>query len=269
MLLIVDGQQTYCDTAQQRFEPKRPNVLLLHGALNDHSVWQCQSRWFSRRGYNVLAPDLPGHGRSNGAPKTSIVALADWVLMLLDAVQVGQTMLVGHSMGALVALQATATAATRVHCLALLGAAYPMTVSAGLLAAARDDEAAAIEKVVQWSHTPISAQTVSPGATLLAQSRALMHHLARRDPGRLLYTDLMACNHYAEGESAIGQIVCPTLLIAGSGDRMTSPKASAALGAAIAHASTVVLESGHALMAEQPDQVNRALLDFANAHIPQ
>ena len=46
----------------------QPSVLFVHGAANDHMVWALQSRYFAHHGWNVLAPDLPGHGRSAGAP---------------------------------------------------------------------------------------------------------------------------------------------------------------------------------------------------------
>ena len=46
----------------------------------------------------VLAPDLPGHGHSEGAALSSIAALADWTAALIDAAGVGAARLVGHSM---------------------------------------------------------------------------------------------------------------------------------------------------------------------------
>jgi pimeloyl-ACP methyl ester carboxylesterase len=41
--------------------------VFIHGVLNDHSVWILQSRWFANHGWNVLAVDLPGHCKSEGA----------------------------------------------------------------------------------------------------------------------------------------------------------------------------------------------------------
>jgi alpha-beta hydrolase superfamily lysophospholipase len=51
----------------------------------DHSVWALQSRWFASRGRDVAALDLPGHGRSQGPPLTTIAAMADWTARAIAA----------------------------------------------------------------------------------------------------------------------------------------------------------------------------------------
>ena len=53
--------------------------VFVHGAAHDHSVWALQSRYFAHHGCNVLAVDLPGHGRSGGAALATIEAIADWI----------------------------------------------------------------------------------------------------------------------------------------------------------------------------------------------
>ena len=77
----------------------------------------------------MLAVDLPGHGRSGGAPLASIEDLADWIVASLDAAQVGGAALVGHSMGSLAALECAARHPQRISRIALLGTAFPMRVS--------------------------------------------------------------------------------------------------------------------------------------------
>ena len=53
-------------------ESFRPDVVLVHGAGMDRTVWTLQARYLAHHGRNVLALDLPGHGRSGGAPLASI-----------------------------------------------------------------------------------------------------------------------------------------------------------------------------------------------------
>jgi pimeloyl-ACP methyl ester carboxylesterase len=86
MELELDGKRAYAYTGGKPFDPALPCVVFIHGAQNDHSVWGLQSRWFAHHGFAVLAVDLPGHGRSTGAPLPAIEALADWIVALLDAV---------------------------------------------------------------------------------------------------------------------------------------------------------------------------------------
>ena len=84
---------------------------------------------------------------------------------------------------------------------------------------------------------------------------------------QLLHTDLAACNDYDGGEAAAATVRCPTLFIFGAADVMTPPKSAAALAATIPHAQTITLTSGHALMSEQPDAVNDALLSFLTSTV--
>lgn len=84
MKLIVDGHEAYAYTGGKPFDPALPCVVLIHGALNDHSVWTLLARWCAHHGYGVLAVDLPGHGRSAGLPLTRVEAIAAWLHRLLD-----------------------------------------------------------------------------------------------------------------------------------------------------------------------------------------
>ena len=259
MQIDVHGHAVWCHSGGQRFDPARPTIVLVHGALNDHSVWQRQSDALARQGYAVLAPDLPGHGASRGAALASVEALAGWLLDLLHAANVERAVLAGHSMGALVVLEAAARAPQRVVGLALLGAAYPMRVADALLAAARDDEDAAIEMVAGWSHT----RETEPA--IVDASRRLMRRLAGANPAQLLYTDLAACNAYANGEAAAAAVTCPVTLVMGSKDKMTPPRAAARLTAALPHAGLVTVEAGHAMLAEAPEAVLAALKSLADS----
>src|SRR5208282_4878730 len=99
MRLIVEGREIFAGTGGRDFDPALPTVIFLHGAGFDHSVWALLARSFAYHGFGVLAPDLPGHGRSGGAPLSSIAALADWTAALIDAAGVRAARLVGHSMG--------------------------------------------------------------------------------------------------------------------------------------------------------------------------
>ncbi|MES2739774.1 MAG: alpha/beta hydrolase [Pseudomonadota bacterium] len=267
MLLHVQGEAAYCYTGGKAFDAALPSAVFIHGAQNDHSVWALQSRYFAHHGYNAIALDLPGHGRSAGAAKTGIDAMAAWLLALLDALGAPDALLVGHSMGALVALASARAAPQRVGKLALLGAAYPMKVSDALLAAADADEEAAIDMVNIWSHSSIAQKPSFPGPGFYAMggARRLKQRIARINPARVMRTDLRACHEYGGGMAAAQSVRCPTLFLCGTRDMMTPPRATTALTMAIAHAKVIRLDCGHELMAEQPDAVLDALFAFAGS----
>jgi pimeloyl-ACP methyl ester carboxylesterase len=260
MELMVNGARSYAYTGGRPFNPGLPAVVFIHGAAHDHSVWGLQSRWFAHHGFAVLAPDLPGHGRSEGPPLAGVEALAEWVVGLCAAAGVERAALVGHSMGSLIALEAAARHPQRVSRLALLGTAVPMPVSDALLGAAREERAKAEAMVNAWSHSrgTLGGNT-APGLWMAGMNARLMERAA---PG-VLANDLAACNAYTEGMKAASAVQCPVLLVVGGRDQMTSPKAAARLAAALQETHTLTIEGcGHALMAEYPDRVLDALREF-------
>ena len=150
MQQIVHGHPAYAYTGGKPFNAALPTAVFIHGAQNDHSVWVLQTRYFAHHGFSVLAVDLPGHGRSEGVPLESVEALSDLLLALLDAAGVSKAILIGHSMGSLIALEAAARAPEKTLAVALVGMAYPMKVSPALLDAARDREQDVIDMVNIW-----------------------------------------------------------------------------------------------------------------------
>lgn len=267
MLFEVQDKQAYAYTGGKAFDAALPAMVFIHGAQNDHSVWGLQSRYLAHHGFGVLAVDLPWHCRSAGPALESVEAMADWLLALLDAAGVRQAVLVGHSMGSLIALEASHRAPGRVRGLALLGTTFPMKVSDALLETSRADEQAAIDMVNIWSHSTIAHKPSSPapGFWVLGGSRRLMQRMSQQNPEHLFYTDFAACNAYANGQAAAEAVRCPTLFVLGSKDMMTPARSAKLLTGAIKHGRIVSVGAGHSMMSEQPDAVLDALYGFAKA----
>lgn len=265
MELSVNGSRTYCYTGSKAFDPAKPTVVFIHGVLNDHSVWILQTRYMANHGWNVLAPDLPGHGKSAGKAPATVQEAAAFVLALLDSAQVPQAALVGHSFGALIALELAARAPQRVGRLALLGVAYPMKVSAALLDAAHNAPQKGIDMVNMFSHSTLAPppSALGPGTWVYGGSRALMRRvLAGNRTENVFHIGFTACDQYTDGASAMQQVQVPTLFVLGSKDQMTPPKAAQALIGWARDARVVQVNAGHQMMVEAPDAVLAALRDF-------
>ncbi len=263
MELQVEGRSACAYTGGKPLDPSLPCVVLVHGALHDHSVWTLAARWLAHHGHSVLALDLPAHGRSAGPPPASVAAAADWLWAVLDAAGVAQAALVGHSMGSLIALEAAARAPQRASALVLVGTAYPMKVSDALLNTARDAPFKAIDMVNALSHSSIAGKPAypGPGVWLHGANRALMRRTqaAHTATGlNLFHHDFSLCNDYAGGLQAAAQVQCPAHAILGAQDQMTPPKTAAELTRAL-KAQMHTLPCGHALMQEQPDALLQAL----------
>ena len=253
--------EAYAYTGGQALDATRPCVVFVHGALHDHSVWTLLARWFANHGHCVIAVDLPGHGRSAGAPLASVEAIADWLLALLTAAGIERAALVGHSMGSLIALEAAARAPERASRLVMVGTAYPMAVSTALLDGARDDPLAAIDSVNAFTHSTMAAKPShpGPGTWLHGANRALMRRMhAGQADVNLFLNDFQVCDRYRGGIEAAARVRCPATLVIGEHDQMTMTKHARAIAEAL-KAPTLVLPVGHALMTEAPDAMLASL----------
>jgi pimeloyl-ACP methyl ester carboxylesterase len=258
MQLIVDGSETFVGTGGRDFDPSLPAVVFLHGAGMDHSVWALHARAFAHHGFAVLAPDLPGHGRSAGPALPSIAALADWTASLIDAADVKTARLVGHSMGSLVALEMAARHPEKFTALSLIATAAPMRVSDDLLNAAKASDHAAIDMISIWGYgqRAVLGGCEAPGLWMLGGAERLLERAA----SGVLFADLSACNDYKDALTAAGKVTVPSAVILGSRDLMTPLKSGKAVADAIPRCRlTVIKDAGHMLMSERPNEVLKAL----------
>src|SRR6266849_567473 len=151
MHFALDGRRVFAGTGGRDHEPGMPGIALVHGAGMDHSVFALQARALAHHGRNLLAVDLPGHGRSEGPALDSVAAIAEWVLRAAAACGMERLRVAGHSMGALVALECAARGGARIEALALLGFVPEMRVHPDLLAAARAGSHTTLELMTSWS----------------------------------------------------------------------------------------------------------------------
>lgn len=261
MHIEVNGTGTFVSTGGREFDPKGEVLLFIHGSGQSHLSWTLQGRFFANRGWQVLAPDLPGHNLSQGEPLASCEAVADWCVELLDALGVEKATVIGHSQGGLVALSMSARHSDRVKKLALLGSAEAIPVNDFLIDLATKAEAKAINFMVSWSHGSVGHKFdhTMPGQSHMATGREVMGQNA---PGVLL-NDLKACNAYSAGSEDAANVSCPTLIVLARQDRMVPAKFGAKLGGQIANSETVMIEkSGHFLHIEKSVDTNAALRPF-------
>jgi pimeloyl-ACP methyl ester carboxylesterase len=175
----------------------------------------------------------------------------------MNHLKIQKAVLVGHSMGSLIVLDAAARHPQRVERIALIAVAYPMKVTEAFLDAARRNDFAAFDMHTIWGHAaqvPLGGNP-NPGMWMYGDTLARLRRLA---PG-VLHNDLKASNDYVFS----GTVQCPVLLILGKRDVMTPPRSAQALQEKLSDARVEVVEiSGHSLMAEAPDATLDALIRF-------
>lgn len=264
MNIQLDGNTMFVGQGGVDWQPERKTLVLLHGAGMDRTVWVLLARYFARHGFNVVTPDLPGHGASGGEPLTSVDAQADFLWRLLDHLQAehglpdSPVVLGGHSMGALAVAEAAGRHPDKVAHLLLLGTGYPMPVAQPLLDAAKANDQSAVDMIAIFSHCHQSQLGHNPvaGISVLNSAMAL---LERSAPG-VLYADLSACNAYdgmAEAAAAVGK--GKATVIVGDADRMTPMRMSRNLVESFGAELAVLDQCGHMVMSEQPEQTLQAV----------
>ncbi len=261
MEFTVGNRATFAATGGRAFDAGRPTVVFVHGAGMNRTVWALQTRYFAHHGYNVVAVDLPGHGRTEGPALQSVGDMSEWLMAMLDTLAIKSAALVGHSLGSLIAFDAAARWPERATALALIGTSLPMPVTDALLGAAEQDKQAAFDMVTIWGHS-YDGQTGSNRAPGLWMTGGAVR-LLERSPSGSLYASLKAANEYRDGLENAPNIACKTLFVVGDRDMMTPAKAIKPLVEAVPNAQVVRLTGcGHMHMAEQPDAVLDALISF-------
>lgn len=265
MRFAVNGVDAFAATGGRKHVDGRPWMVFLHGAGFSHLTWLLQTRALAFDGWNVLAPDLPGHNLSKGEPIAGVAAQAEWVLQAMDAVGCETAVLCGHSMGGLIALETAKRAPERIKAIIFVASAATIPVNEELIATAETDEPQAFASMTAWSHGPQAHihDNSWPGGSHL---NFAVDTMALNRTGSLA-SDLVSCASYEGGLAAAGALSCPTLCVFARKDRMTPLKNGIKLAEALAENDLLVIENcGHTIPTEKPAELNAAIRQFLARH---
>jgi pimeloyl-ACP methyl ester carboxylesterase len=233
-------------------------VLLVHGAGSSSAIWVGTMHRLVRAGgipRRVVAIDLPGHGRSGGAPR-SFDELLQAIGMSAAVLCLGRSILVGHSMGGLLTVAAGLSWPDKVAGLGLITTAARFQVSSRLLRKIDED----------WTHWPDFLRELAYSAETHVDVRRRSASIAS-DGATQAQTraDFDICQQH-DARPRLGELLSPALVVTGAHDQMAAPKYGAELAEGIPGARHVVLEAcGHFPMHEQPDRLGQALTAFVGA----
>jgi pimeloyl-ACP methyl ester carboxylesterase len=243
--------------------PARPTLVLLHGISSGAASWLHVVLPLPAD-QHVVAWDAPGYGHSTPLPQTSPVA-ADYAQRLhelLQALDLRRCVLVGHSLGALMACAYAAAHPDAVQRLVLVSPARGYGNDTQQADKVRRERGEALRsKGVAGIAAAIDQRLLSPLADAAAREW-VRWNAARLHPEGYLQAVQMLCN------STLAPVRVPVEVHCGEADVVTTPAACAQAAAALDAPFATIVNAGHASHAEQPQAV-AALLAAALAKEPR
>ena len=244
------------------------SVLLVHGQPGSRLVWSRVGPMLAADGLDVLCLDRPGYGRACG-PALNQFGNAASMAAALDERSGAPVVVVGHSLGAGIALALAAIAPEHVRAAVLLAPAV------GPAAVTRVDRAlgapvlgpslswlacrgAGVILGVPWLRRRVLDARVGRSDR---NSREVVRRLRHSDVWRTFTTEqryLLIDAHLLEHE--LPTVTCPVVILTGRRDRVVRPRVAEALVAGLADAALVATDAGHLLPVDAPDAVVAAVL---------
>lgn len=239
-------------------------VFLLHGAYGSKAYFEYEMRTLVQNGYRVVAWDAPGYGLSPlPAEGLSIERLADTAAALVEREGTARNVVLGHSMGGIVAPGVAVRLPERVH--GLVVSATVGSFSQKTEEDRRNFLAERVEPLRQgraFEETAGAVVNAMFAPTSCGPMVDLVKRVALSTPADTFCSAIEAIVNY-EGVPTLQQVRVPTLLLAGALDNVGRPEGMAAMRQWVPHAELVVIENAaHYAFAEQHDVFNQALLGF-------
>lgn len=228
-------------------------LVFVHGAGDSARAWREQVAFFGAR---ARALNLPGHGtRPDDLPEQ--VSVADYARaarsIVNDELGLERPIIVGHSLGGLIALQMGLDFGAELGGLVLIGTGARMRVAPALLESARTDPAQAQRTLTQFS---LAEQSDPALSTRLLNEKS-------SGQARLLYRDLLACNSFDVMDRLEELSGLPVLILCGAEERNAPVKHSVYLRDHIPGAALQIIPgAGHYVQREKPAKVNQAIAEW-------
>ena len=240
-----------------------PTVLMLHGIGGGHLSFAPQVEMLASSGYRGVAWDMPGYGHSAPIEPYTFKGLAQSCVALIESLRCRDVILLGHSMGGMVAQEVVARRPELVSKLILCGTSPAFGKPDGdwqqafvTQRTAPLDAGRTMEELAE----SLVPKMVGPDA--LPEGVGLARHCMGRVPAAT-YRRALECIVTFERRQNLAQIRVPTLLVAGEHDRNAPPAVMKKMAGAIAHSTFLEMKGvGHLMNLEAPEAFDELVLNF-------
>jgi len=247
MPFVEVGQGKIFYIEHRQADATRPPLILVHGSGATHHDFP-----LSLQMLHGLAPDLPGHGQSDPPSFRSVAEYAALMAAFLDALDIPEIYLLGHSMGGAVAQLLALTMPERIRGLILLATGAYLPVSPTLLQGLGEKVVETVGLIVKWEWAKDAPQSW----------RDQSFKRLLQTPPHVILGDYYACSQF-DVRPRLPDLMLPTLILGASLDRMTPPSLQYDLLERIPHATLHMIPGGgHMVALEQPDIVTALVRDW-------
>jgi pimeloyl-ACP methyl ester carboxylesterase len=250
LLASIDGRK-----AAFRISPVaehgKPTVLCIHCSGGDSSVWSKQLAGLAAD-CTLIAPDLPGHGKTEGRGGYTVEAYASWLEIIIKAMGIKSCIVMGYSIGGAIAQAFARAYPALVQGLVLVSTAMRFDIAPHYLQVLKKDFPRAARASIDSAYAPGAAPELSHrGLQMLLDNGA-----------DAMYGDVYACTQF-DSTAWMDTITAPSLIISGHHDPIAPPEAGAALAEALPQAEFSVFPgSSHMVLQEEADAFNARVRMF-------
>jgi pimeloyl-ACP methyl ester carboxylesterase len=230
------------------------SLVFIHGSGGNSGAWSEQYSVL-HKAFNIAAIDLPGHGQSEGSGEKDIFAYVLQLKEILDVLKLARPVLVGHSLGAAIALGFAVKYPQDLSAVVAVGGGLTMPVNPDILDGFAKQPDLILDLMCKFS--------------IAKENRPKLYNPLRESLGQasvdVVAGDMLACSKFdLTGE--LQKITVPVLALCGAEDKMTPPASSEKIAEGIAGAKCVLIEgAGHMVMIEKPEAFNDTIRNFAAA----
>ena len=222
------------------------NVLMIHGAVDNHRVWRHQYAYLER-GHTPLSIYLPAHGDSQGPPIDNPAEFRQFIKAFVDVMDLPPFVFAGHSMGGSMALDYAIHHPEDVEGLVIVGGGAHWDMSA--------------EDLDVWTSDPERAQRENVALLFSKKtSKRLIGEYAKQLAAQgpeACAADFLNCDRY-DLLGQIAQIEVPTLVAAGDEEEWLE-NSREIHASAMNTTFEIIPAAGHAVMIEQPALLNEKI----------
>ncbi len=241
-----------------------PTVLMLHDADGGHLSFAPQVETLASAGYRAVAWDMPGYGHSAPVEPYGFLGLARRCILLIETLECQQLALVGHGLGAMLALEVALRIPERVERLLLCAGGPPLDARALAAWQAPREKALAAGGSMEQIASLLVPQHTGTGA--LPEGVRLAEHAFSQVHRATYARAVRVLSEFDRSAADFRRIAAPLLVVGGADDRAATPATLDAWAQLIPGAERLTLAgAGHWPQLEAPEAFDAALLQFLSA----